>query len=88
MKYLVLEDLISEKITDDETMLFNPLFGTFATIDELGSKIMDELKKEKNIDEITEQLLAEYDVEKEILMKDIDSFITQLEQDKFIQFIT
>ena len=51
--------------------------GVFA-ITEVGADIWDMLKNGKDIPEITAELLELYDVEEEVLVKDIDDFLKML----------
>ena len=57
--------------------------GVFA-ITEIGAEIWEMLQNGKDIPEITTALLEIYDVEKEVLEKDMDDFLQMLRENDLI----
>ena len=58
--------------------------GVFA-ITEIGAEIWEMLQNGKDIPEITTALLEIYDVEKEVLEKDMDDFLQMLRENDLIR---
>lgn len=65
--------------------LFMPNSGETFTVNEIGSKIMMLLKEGKNENEIIEQLLEEYDVDRTTLEKDMNDFLSQLKNYRVVE---
>lgn len=65
--------------------LFMPNSGETFTVNEIGSKIMTLLKEGKNENEIIEQLLEEYDVDRTTLEKDMNDFLSQLKNYRVVE---
>ena len=63
----------------DNGFLFNSFTGETFTCNPFDVRILNEMKSEKNIDEIKLILLAEYDVDEDRLSNDINEFLAQLE---------
>ncbi|MBQ7923009.1 MAG: PqqD family protein [Clostridia bacterium] len=57
--------------------------GIFS-ITEVGAKIWEMLRDGKDIPDITAALLETYDVEKDVLEKDIDDFLQMLRENELI----
>ncbi len=65
---LIREEAVVLKQEEGETLVLN----------EVASRILQLLEEEKSIEEIAEQLLAEFEVEPEDLLADVTSFTTEL----------
>lgn len=62
----------------DSGFLFLPTTGETFTLNEIGKKIFKELQAKKSTEEIVNQLLQEYDIDRLTLERDIDDFILRL----------
>jgi len=65
--------------------IFNPNTGDSFSVNGIGAEVIQLLKEENTAEEIKMALLEKYDVEKMILEKDIDDFITQLMDHSMLQ---
>jgi hypothetical protein len=62
----------------DSGFLFLPTTGETFTLNEIGKKIFKLLQSKKTTDEIVNELVEEYDVDKLTLERDIEDFILRL----------
>ncbi len=76
-------DVLSQNI-DDETILLDMKSENYFGINEVGRRVLEILKDGASINTILEQLLDEYEVEKDILEKDIPILLQQLLEAKII----
>ena len=64
---------------NDSGFAFNPTTGKSYHLNEIGIKIIQMLKNEVSLDDITNNLYSEFEIEKDALIQDIDFFIMQLQ---------
>lgn len=64
----------------DTGFVFDPSTGDSYSLNPVGAEILQHLKNEKSLKEITTILLEKYDVEEPELEKDIIDFVMSLEQ--------
>ncbi len=64
--------------TSDTGFIFNPGSGDSFSSNNIGSEILSFFKEDKSQQEIIELISAKYDVEKNLLEKDLDDFFSQL----------
>ena len=62
----------------DTGFIFNPGSGDSFSSNTIGSEILSFFKEDKSQQEIIELICAKYDVEKNLLEKDLDDFFSQL----------
>ncbi|HRI47884.1 MAG: PqqD family protein [Ignavibacteriaceae bacterium] len=62
----------------DTGFVFLPTTGETFTLNEIGKEILRMLQQNKNLDEITEIILENYDIDRMSLEKDINDFLAQL----------
>lgn len=70
---------------DGEMVLLDMNSENYFGLDEVGTDIWQAMEEKKVIQDIYETLLEEYDVEEEVLKKDIVNFIEQLEASGLIE---
>ena len=63
-----------------ETVILDLKSESYFGLDEIGTRILQLLQEQKDVQTITETMLNEYDVEQEQLEKDIQNLLTQLEE--------
>ena len=51
----------------------------------IGAEVLGLLKEDKSPEQIKEVLLGKYEVEKSLLEKDVDDFLTQLQENNMMQ---
>ncbi len=64
--------------TSDTGFIFNPGSGDSFSSNSIGSEILSFFKEDKSQREIIELICAKYDVERNLLEKDLDDFFSQL----------
>jgi hypothetical protein len=64
--------------TSEAGLIFNPGTGDSFSVNNIGSEILVFLKENKSQDEIIGYLSSKYDVDKILIEKDMDDFISQL----------
>ncbi len=73
---------MSEKLAhlaiSSDGFIFDPETGNSYTVNEVGLLIIEKLKSGKKPEEIVEEILQIYDVDRETVEKDLDEFLQQL----------
>jgi len=64
--------------TSEEGFIFNPSTGDSFSTNPIGTEIITLLKKDKSIQEIIVAICEKYDVDQNLLEKDLDDFTAQL----------
>jgi hypothetical protein len=77
---LVASESVVAAELDDEMVLLNVETGIYFGLDELGARIWRLLAAGADIDEMLDELLAEYDVAPEVLHADLVQFFDLLVQ--------
>lgn len=62
----------------DETVILDLASGTYYGLDAVGARIWQLLGEDKNLAEVCEAMLAEYDVTREEFERDLDDLLTAL----------
>ncbi len=65
--------------------VFNPITGDSFTLNNTGMQILSMLKSGKNVEDVKEQLSAEYDVDSLVLERYLDDFISDLRRNNLIE---
>lgn len=65
--------------------IFNPGTGDSFSVNPIGAEVLGMLKEDKSPDQIKAVLLEKYEVEKSLLEKDVDDFLTQLKDHNMMQ---
>jgi len=69
----------------DSGFLFNPLTGESFSVNPIGAEIMNLLKEEHSIEQISQSLQEKYNTEKTTIEKDIYDFIGILKVNNLIE---
>lgn len=75
------EKVVTRKVGDE--MVIVPLVNSVAdmtrvlTLNETGTAIIEALNGQNTVNQVEEQLLAQFDVEQEVLSNDLQNFITE-----------
>ena len=87
-------DLVARRYEKDPTIVYREIAGeailvpirrnvadmeSIYTLDSVGADIWKLIDGERTVSEILDALLIEYDVEVEVLSRDLDEFVEQLE---------
>jgi hypothetical protein len=73
------QDVIWREV-DGETVLLNPVTGRYFGLNKVACSFWNKVDGIATVDEIIEQMLDEYEVEREVLSRDIRELITTLAQ--------
>ena len=77
---------INKKIAISESgFVFNPTTGDSYSLNPIAAEILDMMKKDMNVDKITEVLLEKYEVTSSVLHRSIDDFIDTLKEMKILE---
>lgn len=66
----------------DSGFIFDPLTGNSFSTNPIGLEIIEQLKQNKSVAEIKNNLLEQYDVVSIAIEKDLDDFLQQLAKHK------
>ncbi len=76
--------LLSSEI-DGETVMMSIESGKYYGLDEVGGRIWELLEKPRTADDISKQLLLDYEVEAAACEKDVMRFLQQLYDDDLLE---
>jgi hypothetical protein len=65
--------------------IFNPSTGDSFSVNPIGAEVINLLKEDRSAEQIKTTLLEKYDVEKTLLEKDIDDFLSQMKDNNMMQ---
>lgn len=79
------DDVVAREVAG-ETVLLNLASGTYFGLDEIGGKIWQWLETEDctTLDEVCDQLVEEYHIEREVAERDVVALATDLEEQGLI----
>jgi hypothetical protein len=72
---------------DGEKVMIDFDSGKYFMIKGVGNDIWEMIADDVKVSDIVEKLLSEYEVEREVCEKEVESFIRQLEEYKFIKLV-
>ena len=78
-------DRIKELAMSDNGFIFDPTTGYSYHTNELGFYILRMLQRDHKKEEITKQIIKEYDISEDHLIHDYDHFIMMLESLKLVE---
>ncbi len=78
-------DTVFAQIVDDEMVLLDMNSENYFGLDEVGTDIWRAIEEKGVLQEVLEALLESYDVEEEILKKDLINFVQKLEESGLIK---
>lgn len=72
--------------TSESGFVFNPSSGDSFSLNTIGAEILLQMKESKSAEEIKKDILNRYDVDKSLLEKDWDDFMSQLRDNNLLEF--
>jgi hypothetical protein len=72
--------------TSESGFVFNPSSGDSFSLNTIGAEILLQMKESKSSEEIKKDILNRYDVDKSLLEKDWDDFMSQLRDNNLLEF--
>ena len=82
---IVFADTVFAQEIDGEMVLLDMNSESYFGLDEVGTAIWKAIEEKKVIQDVYETLLEEFDVEEEVLKKDLIYFIKELESSGLIE---
>jgi hypothetical protein len=82
---IVFTDAVFAQEIDGEMVLLDMNSENYFGLDEVGTAIWKAIEEKKMIQDVYETLLEEFDVEEEVLKKDLIDFIKELESSGLIE---
>ncbi len=70
-----------------EAVLLNPHNGKYFGLNAVGCSFWEKIDGERTVDEIIDLLLAEYNVDRETLERDINELVSNLEKTRIISSV-
>lgn len=83
----VRSDEIVWRNLEGELVLLNPNSGKYYGMNAVGCSFWEQIDGKKTLAEIVDLLLAEYDVKREIIEKDIEELASVLEEKEIISLL-
>lgn len=77
--------LISDVAVSENGFLFQPVTGESFTLNSVGIIIMEGLKANKESQEIIDDIVSEYEIDKTAAERDFSEFINQLRNHKLVR---
>lgn len=70
---------VSENIAiSDSGFVFHPVTGETFTLNPIGKEILTQIQKGISLEEITIEITEKFDVEKNVVERDLEDFLSQL----------
>ena len=76
-KFIVSETVFTQKI-DEEMVLLDMESENYFGLDEVGTDIWQAMQEKETLKEVLEVLLEQYEVEAEVLERDLSEFVDKL----------
>ena len=75
---IIFSDTVFAQEVDGEMVLLDMESENYFGLDEVGTAIWQAMQEKETLQEVLEALLEQYDVEAEILERDLSDFVTKL----------
>ena len=72
--------------TSESGFVFNPSSGDSFSLNTIGAEILLQMKESRSSEEIKKDILNRYEVDKSILERDWDDFMSQLKDNNLLEF--
>ena len=83
-KVIVAETVFAQEV-DGEMVLLDMESENYFELDEVGTSIWQAMQEKETLKEVFESLLEQYDVEAEVLEKDLSEFVEKLAESGLIE---
>ena len=75
---IIFSDTVFAQEVDGEMVLLDMESENYFGLDEVGTAIWQAMQEKETLQEVLEALLEQYDVEAEVLERDLSDFVTKL----------
>jgi hypothetical protein len=72
--------------TSESGFVFNPSSGDSFSLNTIGAEILLQMKENKSSEDIKKDILNRYEVDKSVIEKDWDDFMSQLRDNNLLDF--
>jgi len=86
-KKIKFADTVFAQEVDGEMVLLDMNSENYFGLDAVGTDIWQAIREHKNMEKVLETLLEQYDVEEEVLKKDLLVFVQRLEESGLITVV-
>jgi len=76
---------VVSRAVDSRTVLLNAATGRYFALDEVGARVWTLVASSPSVGEVYASLLAEYDVEPDVLQRDLEALLTSLEAEGLLE---
>ena len=80
-------DTVFAQEVDGEMVLLDMNSENYFGLDEVGTAIWQAMQEKEKLQEVFEVLLSQYEVEEEVLKKDLMSFVEKLQESGLIEVV-
>jgi len=84
-KKVTFADTVFAQEVDGEMVLLDMNSENYFGLDEVGTAIWQAMQEKENLKEVFEVLLEQYEVEEDILKKDLETFVEKLEESGLVK---
>ena len=84
-KKITFADTVFAQEVDGEMVLLDMNSENYFGLDEVGTAIWQAMQEKKNLKEVFEVLLGQYEVEEDVLKKDLINFVEKLKESGLIK---
>lgn len=81
---IIVSQLVFAQMVDNEMVLLDMNSEHYFGLDEIGTAIWQAMQESENMNQVFARLLEQYDVESDILKKDLMDFVQKLQEDGLI----
>jgi hypothetical protein len=74
-------------VIEDQAILLDSKHGIYLGLDEIGTAIWHKIEDGATLDEICDRLFKEYEVSRDVLACDIQTFVGQLKEKGLIEIV-
>ncbi|BAF73017.1 PqqD family protein [Sulfurovum sp. NBC37-1] len=80
-------DMVFAQEVDGEMVLLDMNSENYFGLDAVGTDIWVAMQQKKNLQEVLESLLEQYDVEEEVIKQDLEAFVHKLVESGLVEVV-
>jgi len=80
-----IEPEVDHAVVEGQVVLLEPREGRYLSLDDVGSRVWELLKREPRVEAAIQALLGEYDVDETRLRSDVATFLERCEELKLLR---
>ena len=83
MKFRIPEDILFREI-EGEAVLLNIRTGVYFGLDKMGTAIWQRIQKKKRLEQVVDEMLQDFDVDRKTCEQDLREFTARLEKNNLL----